>query len=142
METKNHEPDIDGFDDVDIEGMENEIKKSNNIVSSTTVPMEETEKSELMIYSAKCLNCSHLCYGIEGTKVETCTAENGNDRCPAQYVQVSIAVDVVRIASKIYEAKVNLNMKTLSRRMARLEKLPPTTIKKVLDKVDEMSSYA
>lgn len=120
---------------------ETQLEKSVSVNSGDDLDVPEAEpKSDLFIFKSDCLSCSHLCKNVEGIKLKAfrCTIENGNARCPAAYVTVSVGVDVEKIAKTIYRAKIKFDTASLGRRMTRLSKYPQTVQRRVLERVDEM----
>jgi len=139
----NDDVDIDGLDDVDLDDVERQMQKKVNPladVESQLIEADNSGKTELFLHKEKCLSCSHLCIGFPNTVVETCTVENGNTNCPAQAIQISVGVDITHIASKIYSAKVKMEIDTYARRLKLIRKFPKSTQRKILDAVDKMSA--
>lgn len=122
--------DIDGFDGDKSEG-ERPVELDANVTS---------QKSDLFLYKADCLKCSHL-VKIESLNCKPfrCTIENGNTRCPASVIQISTGVNVEVIAAAIHDAHVKMDLAKYAKRIARLSKYPVSVQRTVMDRVQEMS---
>lgn len=79
-------------------------------------------KDRFLIHSAKCLGCKHL---VDGGKKDytTCHYSNGNDRCPAQHVQIITGVDIHSLASELADAIRANNSKKYERVNAKIGKM-------------------
>lgn len=139
--------DIDGFDgDSDTEP---EIESESNSDVATSIDTydyddgteETTVKSDLFIYKSDCLACSHLIKNVDGvlTKPFRCTSENGNSRCPASVVEISVGVNVEKIASSIYSAQSKMDLVKYAKRIARLAKYPTSVQRRVMERVEELA---
>lgn len=122
--------------------LENQVANAIGVdnMDDLATPIAEEPKSDLFLFKTDCLSCSHLCKNIEGIKLKAhrCTKENGNERCPAAFVTVSVGVDVEKIAKSLYRAKAKFDMEAYGRRMIRLAKYPQTVQRRVMERVDEM----
>lgn len=142
--------DIDGFDgDSDAgnnSGVENpsasEIAQAvaDRLNIAVTTEEEVEVKSDLFIYKADCLSCSHLIKNVEGVKTKPfrCTTANGNERCPAAVVEISVGANVEKIAKSIYSAYAKMNMEKYSSRIARLAKYPASVQRVVMERVEQL----
>ncbi|WYW02783.1 hypothetical protein Peetri_00195 [Pseudomonas phage vB_PpuM-Peetri] len=79
-------------------------------------------KDRFLIYSNKCLGCKHLVDGAKKTYT-ACHYSEGNERCPAQYVQIVTGVDIHALATELANAIRANDSKKYDRVNAKIGKL-------------------
>lgn len=137
--------DIDGFDGddntQDTQMAETPVAGRIEIENESMDETAQAEKSDLFLYKADCLSCSHLIKNVEGVKLKAyrCTSANGNERCPAAHVEISVGANIEKIAKSIYSAHAKLDLAKYARRIARLSKYPASVQRRVMERVEELS---
>jgi len=69
-------------------------------------------KQAIFLDKKVCLICTHL-VGELGKKTKSCTAKKGNTRCPAQFIQISVGVDVDSFVDSAFQAIQNRDTASL-----------------------------
>lgn len=100
------------------------------------IQANSTDKKDLAVLCIakwNCLHCKYLCADHpKGVEYDCITLSN----CPANHISIEIGVDVEAIATKIAEARIQGDMKTYSRRVARLSKFSARQSAAILSRVD------
>jgi hypothetical protein len=90
---------------------------------------EDEEIGVFEIYNRKCLNCISLCAelaGKGGKEHTSCHFTNGNEDCPARFVQVIVGVPVNRLVRAILESEETGDSERLATIYSKIATKDPT----------------
>lgn len=96
------------------------------------------QKDRILIYSPDCLSCSHL-VDVEGCKLKKhkdCYFENGNDRCPAQYITILKSINFEKASTDLADALKTGNTKKINKLYEKLSKYDLLIQQRVKDMAD------
>lgn len=102
--------------------------------------MEVTRKGCLTVHKPDCLKCGHLVPFV--AEKEDCTAENGNDMCPAQAVQIVIGANVTRAVASIVKAMKANDPKLLADKMTKLSTYHDSVQSQVMTEVKRVMAHS
>lgn len=86
--------------------------------------MDAVSKGTLALCKPECIRCTHLVSfaeeHVDDAEEFTCTAENGNDMCPAQAVLLVIGANVEKASTAIANAFIGGNAEDVAAKMRKL----------------------
>lgn len=81
---------------------------------------DESPTDTILIYSTRCLRCSHLCPDMP-RQFDECHYSNGNEDCPAATMRVLVGINFEKASTAMARALANNDAARVSRIAAKLE---------------------
>ncbi|QJT70908.1 hypothetical protein GR7B_00110 [Vibrio phage vB_VcorM_GR7B] len=95
------------------------------------------DKDRIVIHSPKCLYCKHFCGELGVKKFKKCHYEQGNDSCPAQYMQVVEGTDFEKASDALADAMRESNSDKLAKIHTKLAEYDPLVQQRIRDMANE-----
>lgn len=89
-------------------------------------------KRYLMIDNRDCLACKHLLPCLKVKEFSECHYTNGNEKCPAQHVQIIRHIDIDGMVTKMYDALYDDDQVTFGQLKEEVETYQPEYVYRIV----------